>query len=89
MFEEGITSILTIQDFTQIFDAYAESLESVISTLMDSLANPDDEDEADVTEIEQELDEHMRMLEELCNGPMALPNQWCMGVGEVGGTVGW
>src|SRR5258708_40235965 len=38
---------------TQIFDAYAKSLESVTSTLMDSLANPDeDEDEADVTEIE-------------------------------------
>src|SRR5260221_6225656 len=33
---------------------------------MDSLANPDvDDDEADVTEIEQELDKHMRMLEEL------------------------
>ena len=33
---------------------------------MDLLANPDvDEDEADVTEIEQELDEHMRMLKEL------------------------
>src|SRR5260221_4651884 len=65
-FEEGIASILTIQYFTQIFDAYAASLESVISTLMDSLANPDvDDDEADVTEIEQELDECMRMLKEL------------------------
>ncbi len=65
-FEEGIASILTIWDFTQIFDAYATSLESVISTLMDSLANPDvDDDEADVAEIEQELNEHMRMLKEL------------------------
>ena len=51
---------------TQIFDAYATSLESVISTLMDSLANPDvDDDEADVAEVEQELDKCMRMLEEL------------------------
>src|SRR5258708_1440973 len=66
MFEEGIVSILTIQDFTQIFDAYAASLESVISTLMDLLANPDvDDNEADVAEIEQELNEHTRMLEEL------------------------
>ncbi len=66
MFEEGIASILTIWDFTQIFDAYAKSLESVTSTLMDSLANPDvDEDEADVTEIEWELNKHMRMLKEL------------------------
>ena len=68
MFEEGTAPILTIQDFTQIPDAHAESLESVTSTLMDSLANPDvDEDEADVAEIEQELDKCicMRMLEEL------------------------
>ncbi len=51
---------------TQIFDAYAASLESVISTLMDLLANPDvDDDEADVAEIEWELDKCMRMLEEL------------------------
>ena len=57
---------MTIQDFTQIFDAYAASLESVISTLMDSLANPDvDDNEADVTEIEWELDECTRMLKEL------------------------
>src|SRR5258707_12810302 len=66
MFEEGIMSILTIWDFTQIFDAYATSLESVISTLMDLLANPDvDDNEADVTEIERELDKHTRMLKEL------------------------
>ncbi len=65
-FEEGIATVLTIRDFTQIFDAYAEFLESVISALMDSLASPDvDEDEADVAEIERELDERMRMLEEL------------------------
>ena len=52
-FEEGIMTVLTIWDFTQIFDAYAEFLESIISTLMDLLVNPDvDEDEADVTEIE-------------------------------------
>ena len=65
-FEEGIATVLTIRDFTQIFDAYAEFLESVVSALMDSLANPDaDEDEADVAETEQELDERMKVLEEL------------------------
>ena len=35
---------------------------------MDSPANPDvDEDEADVAEIERELDKRVRMLEELMN----------------------
>ncbi|OBZ75733.1 Pre-mRNA-splicing factor SYF1 [Grifola frondosa] len=65
-FEKGIASVLTIRDFTQIFDAYAEFSESVISALMEGLANPDeDEDEEDVKETEAELDEKMKEFEEL------------------------
>ena len=37
-FEEGITTVMTVRDFTMIFDAYAEFEESVISTLMDAAA---------------------------------------------------
>jgi len=41
-----MVSVLTIRDFTQIFDAYAEFSESVISAMMEALANPEeDEDE--------------------------------------------
>lgn len=36
VFEEGITTVMTVRDFTMIFDAYVEFEESVISTLMDS-----------------------------------------------------
>lgn len=65
-FEEGLASALTIRDFTQIFDAYAEFSESLISALMEALADPDeDEDEADVKETEKELDERMKTFEEL------------------------
>ncbi|KAI0831159.1 spliceosome complex protein [Trametes gibbosa] len=65
-FERGLASVLTIRDFTQIFDAYAEFSESLISALMESLANPDDdEDEDDVRETEQELDTKMKEFEEL------------------------
>ena len=65
-FERGLASVLTIRDFTQIFDAYAEFSESLISALMESLANPDeDEDEDDVKETEQELDLKMKEFEEL------------------------
>ncbi|KAF4591501.1 Pre-mRNA-splicing factor SYF1 [Ophiocordyceps camponoti-floridani] len=35
VFEEGITSVLTIRDFSLIFDAYVEFEESVIATLID------------------------------------------------------
>ena len=42
-FKTGIATVLTIRDFTQIFDAYAEFSELVISGIMEELANPDEE----------------------------------------------
>lgn len=36
VFEEGITTVMTVRDFTMIFDAYVEFEESVISTMMDA-----------------------------------------------------
>ncbi|KAG7086653.1 pre-mRNA-splicing factor syf1 [Marasmius oreades] len=63
MFEKGLASVLTIRDFTQVFDAYAEFGESLISALMDSLNDEEDEEEA--AETEQELDVHMKGFEEL------------------------
>ncbi|KZT41990.1 protein prenylyltransferase [Sistotremastrum suecicum HHB10207 ss-3] len=62
-FETGIASVLTIRDFTQIFDAYAEFSESLISALMDALADEDDEDEKGETE--KEVDARMKEFEEL------------------------
>jgi pre-mRNA-splicing factor SYF1 len=36
VFEEGITTVMTVRDFTMIFDSYVEFEESIISTLMES-----------------------------------------------------
>ena len=36
VFEEGITTVMTVRDFTMIFDAYVEFEESVISTHMEA-----------------------------------------------------
>ncbi|KAK5081799.1 pre-mRNA-splicing factor syf1 [Exophiala xenobiotica] len=36
VFEEGITTVMTVRDFTMVFDAYIEFEESLISTLMDA-----------------------------------------------------
>lgn len=38
IFEEGITTVMTVRDFTMVFDAYAEFEESIIGTLMDAAA---------------------------------------------------
>ncbi|KAI0747985.1 spliceosome complex protein [Daedaleopsis nitida] len=65
-FERGLASVLTLRDFTQIFDAYAEFSESLISAMMESIADPDeDEEEEDVKETEKELDAKMKEFEEL------------------------
>lgn len=66
-FEDGLKEVVTVRDFTQIFDAYAEFSETMVSTLMDALAdeeNLEDED-FDAEETEAELDERMKAFEKL------------------------
>ena len=36
VFEEGVTTVMTVRDFTMIFDAYVEFEESILSTQMDA-----------------------------------------------------
>ena len=57
--------VLTIRDFSQVFDAYAEFGQSILDAMMASLAD-EDEDE-DAAETEQELDAHMKAFEELAD----------------------
>lgn len=64
-FEAGLANVVTVRDFTQIFEAYSEFTESLISAMMESLENPEDEDEEDAKETEQELDMKMKEFEEL------------------------
>ncbi|KAG8969000.1 pre-mRNA-splicing factor syf1 [Tulasnella sp. 419] len=73
-FEKGMALVVTVRDFTQIFDAYAEFSESLISGLMELMANPDLDDE-DVAETEQELDAKMKEFEELMDRRPFLVNQ--------------
>ncbi|KAI9928279.1 pre-mRNA-splicing factor syf1 [Aspergillus wentii] len=49
VFEEGITTVMTVRDFTLVFDSYVEFEESIIGSLMESAAvraekGKDDED---------------------------------------------
>ena len=57
---------MTIRDFTQIFDAYAEFSESLMGAMMESLENPDEGGDGDEEEeTEAQLDVKMREFEEL------------------------
>ncbi|KAH0445268.1 hypothetical protein IEQ34_025524 [Dendrobium chrysotoxum] len=67
VFEEGIAAVKTVRDFTQIFDAYAETSENVMGFMMDELAELAEGD-GDVDERltkEQEVDERMKDFEDL------------------------
>lgn len=69
-FEQGISSVLTIRDFTQIFDAYAEFSETMISSLMAAISDPEldadtEEGKAEIEETEAELDQRMVDFEDL------------------------
>jgi pre-mRNA-splicing factor SYF1 len=72
-FDQGISSVVTIRDFTQIFDAYSEFSEALISTLMNALEDPDPEDDDEGAE--EELDSAMKEFEELMDRRPFLVNE--------------
>jgi pre-mRNA-splicing factor SYF1 len=75
-FEKGLASVVTIRDFTQIFDAYAEFSETVISTLMTAISDPDsEEDDEGLAEMETDLDKRMKDFEDLMDRRPFLMNE--------------
>ncbi|KAL1976058.1 hypothetical protein VTN31DRAFT_4450 [Thermomyces dupontii] len=64
VFEEGITTVMTVRDFTLIFDSYVEFEESVISSLMDEAAKRSKEGKVD-EDADFELDLRMMRFEQL------------------------
>lgn len=59
-FEQGMAQVVTVRDFTQVFDAYAETSENVLSFMMDELDEVEDRKEH-----EREIDERMVAFEAL------------------------
>ncbi|KAF9228668.1 protein prenylyltransferase [Gyrodon lividus] len=74
-FEAGIASVLTVRDFTQIFDAYTKFSESLLNAMMKSLEDPDeDEDEEHAKDTEHEVDAKMKEFEALMDRRLFLLN---------------
>ncbi|KAI7898122.1 uncharacterized protein BX663DRAFT_525797 [Cokeromyces recurvatus] len=59
IFEEGITTVMTVRDFTVIFDAYAEFEEEMITTKMEMAKEREEAGEKDE---EEDLDLDLRLL---------------------------
>jgi len=64
IFEEGITTVMTVRDFTLVFDAYAEFEESIIGTLMDAAAVRSDKGRVN-EDADLDLDIRMMRFEQL------------------------
>jgi pre-mRNA-splicing factor SYF1 len=64
VFEEGITTVMTVRDFTIIFDSCAEFEESIIGNLMDAAATRSDKGKVD-EDADFDLDIRMMRFEQL------------------------
>ncbi|KAL4821310.1 hypothetical protein BDW67DRAFT_150487 [Aspergillus spinulosporus] len=64
VFEEGITTVMTVRDFTLIFDSYVEFEESIIGNLMEAAAVRTDNGKVD-EEADFDLDLRMLRFEQL------------------------
>ncbi|KAJ5101756.1 pre-mRNA-splicing factor syf1 [Penicillium alfredii] len=64
VFEEGITTVMTVRDFTLVFDSYVEFEESVIGNLMEAAAVRSAKDKVD-EEADFDLDLRMLRFEQL------------------------
>lgn len=60
IFEEGMTTVVTVRDFSVIFDAYSQFEESMVAIKMEKMDLSDDE-ENEVEENGIELDEDVRL----------------------------
>ncbi|KIW38972.1 pre-mRNA-splicing factor syf1 [Exophiala oligosperma] len=59
VFEEGITTVMTVRDFTMIFDAYVEFEESILQTLMDDASS---RAAKGITDADKDFNLDMRMM---------------------------
>lgn len=66
VFEEGISTVLTIRDFTMIYEAYTEFEESVVTKLMEKIAKLEAKGTVDETlnsELELQLERFERLMD--------------------------
>ncbi|KAJ6184556.1 hypothetical protein N7519_005857 [Penicillium mononematosum] len=64
VFEEGITTVMTVRDFTLVFDSYVEFEESIIGSLMEGAAARSDKGKSD-EDADFDLDLRMLRFEQL------------------------
>ncbi|KAG6972991.1 hypothetical protein JG688_00003719 [Phytophthora aleatoria] len=54
VYEEGIRTVVTVRDFSMIFDAYVKFIEAMLTAEMDLAAGGDDEDDEEEDEVDHQ-----------------------------------
>ncbi|KAK6143147.1 hypothetical protein DH2020_023495 [Rehmannia glutinosa] len=65
IFEEGMTTVITVRDFSVIFDAYSQFEESMLSIKMESFDDSEDEDNENGEELEEDEEDDRLDIEKL------------------------
>lgn len=78
VYEEGIRAVLTVRDFSMIFDAYVKFIEAMLTAEMELAENPEeedsDEDEADDVDHQAQVDRLLKIYEDVADRRPVLLN---------------
>ena len=67
IYEEGCDTVLTVRDFSMIFDAYAKFEETMVTAKMEMTEEDEDEEEDDLDEDGDDIELRLQRLEHLMN----------------------
>lgn len=68
IYEEGIRTVMTVRDFSMIFDAYVKFIEAMLTAEMELAENPeDDEDEEDDVDHQAQVDRLLKIYEDVAD----------------------
>ncbi|KAG3109486.1 Pre-mRNA-splicing factor [Phytophthora idaei] len=67
VYEEGIRTVVTVRDFSMIFDAYVKFIEAMLTAEMDLAAGGDDEDDEEEDEVDHQaqVDRLLKVYEDV------------------------
>lgn len=75
VYEEGIRTVVTVRDFSMIFDAYVKFIEAMLSAEMEAVETPaEDEDEAEIASHQLEVDRLLKIYEDVADRRPVLLN---------------
>ncbi|KAL3832933.1 hypothetical protein ACJIZ3_007669 [Penstemon smallii] len=78
IFEEGMTTVITVRDFSVIFDAYSQFEESMLSVKMENMDVSDDDENGEVREEEEEEEEDENDRLDIEKLRKSIDNFWLM-----------